>query len=323
MRHDPLLATVLAALAISCNEPERTEGEGCMNVDATLTKCPDASEIALDDLYLPFNCDEEIVSKRGPGTLKSIQGQDGVARPACCYSIEKIDPDPQAQCVVGRPFKEDGQGRLAAFEVDGEARTQAWARAASGEHASVAAFARLSLQLMAHGAPVDLLEDTHRAALDEVRHTRVCLELAQHFGGTRVALPPFPFTQPVAVNVSLAELAVDAVGEGCITETVGAYAAREAALRSHDTKVRDGLLALAEDEARHAALSYRIVAWALAKGGPSVRAAVLRALAQPSAPLDTRELALRVGVAPRTLNDLQRQGLQRVVEPALQALLAA
>ena len=44
---------------------------------------------------------------------------------------------------------------------------QHWTRAAQMEHASVAAFSRFSLQLLAVGAPPSLLEDAHRAALDE------------------------------------------------------------------------------------------------------------------------------------------------------------
>jgi hypothetical protein len=324
MKYDPLLAAILAALATSCGDsPERTAGTGCMTVDAMLTECPHSDQVALEDLFLHFNCDEEIVSKSGPGTLTMLTPQSGPAAPACCYAVEKIDPDPTAECVVGRPFKEANVARSAAFQLQGELGAEAWARAAAGEHASVAAFARLSLQLMALGAPLDLLEGAHRAALDEVRHTRACVDMAKRCGGSDVAIAPFPFSQPIAVTASLAEVAVDALREGCINETLGAYAAREAAELAQDPAARKTLQTLAEDEARHAALAYQVVAWALSVGGSDVRTAVLSALAMPREQIDTNNLAKCAGVAPEELSELQAQGMRCIVQPALGALLAA
>ncbi len=335
MKCDPLLATILAALAVSCgdDEPERSDGTGCMAVDAMTTQCPHSDDLKLEELFLHLNCDDKIVDKRGPGTLTELTGQDGKTFAACCYDVSTIDPDPNSHCAVGRPFREQGKTlssnvraakvRSANLRLSGAATARAWVNAATGEHSSVAAFSRLSLQLMALGAPIELLEDAHRAALDEVRHTRVCLAMAERWGATGVTLEPFPFTRPVDVNVSLVELATDAVCEGCVNETLGAYAAREAARRAADPQARSALETMAQDEARHAALAYRIVAWALHVGGSDVRDAVVRALRSPRQPLDSAELALRVGLEPEQLSDLQAQGLHDVVQPALRALLAA
>jgi hypothetical protein len=77
---------------------------------------------------------------------------------------------------------------------------EAWLVAAQTEHASIPAFAQLSLQLAALGASSDLVEATHRAALDEIRHARRCYALARAFGGeawtrarsTRWSAPPRP-----------------------------------------------------------------------------------------------------------------------------------
>jgi len=322
MKVDPILATILAGLATSCGTPT-TQGTGCMAVDANATTCPHADEIPLEALSLPGNCDEQVVGKRGAGTLTPLTGQDGTSYSACCYDVDKIDPDPNVYCVVGRPFKEAGLSRAAAFRLQGPVVAKAWARAAEGEHASVASFARLSLQLMAWGAPLELLSDAHEAALDEVRHADACIDMAKRYGATDVSIGRFPFTQPVAVGVSLAEIAVDALLEGCINETLGAYAAREAARRSSDPEVQKTLDVLANDETRHAALAYRIVKWALTVGGSEVREAVVEALARPLPHFDTDELATRTGVPAQDLSDLHSEGLRRVVEPALGALLAA
>ena len=116
----------------------------------------------------------DIVEVLGEGVRKDVTGQDGVTRPACCYPVDTIDNTP-GDCVIGRPYFEGSDAITA--PVSGanashapSSRGAAWARAAAFEHASVAAFARLSLQLMAHGAPTALLGEVHRAALDETRH---------------------------------------------------------------------------------------------------------------------------------------------------------
>jgi hypothetical protein len=51
--------------------------------------------------------------------------------------------------------------------------------------------------------------------------------------------------------------------------------------------VRRALAAIVEDEARHAELAFRAVAWALREGGAEVRAAVAQAIGEAAArPLD-------------------------------------
>src|SRR5690349_3292760 len=58
--------------------------------------------------------------------------------------------------------------------------------AAAREHAAVATFARLSLELLALGAPSDLVVAAHDAALDEVRHARQSYAIASALGETVV-----------------------------------------------------------------------------------------------------------------------------------------
>jgi hypothetical protein len=60
--------------------------------------------------------------------------------------------------------------RLEGLTSDQRARLAAqWATDGAAEHASIASFARVTLQLMALGAPAGLLADTQRGAADEVR----------------------------------------------------------------------------------------------------------------------------------------------------------
>jgi hypothetical protein len=68
------------------------------------------------------------------------------------------------------------------------------------EHASIAAFARLTLHLLAVGAPPELVERAHLASLDEIRHARACFALARRYGGR--ALGPGPLAMGELLPVS-------------------------------------------------------------------------------------------------------------------------
>jgi hypothetical protein len=154
----------------------------------------------------------------------------------------------------------------------------AWTADAVMEHASVASFARFSLALLAAGAPADLVELAHRAALDEVRHARLCFALAAAYAGDAIAPGPFPLGAEVHVGSGLAALATSTVKEGCVGETVAAILAAEQLARATDPAVRAALARIAADEARHAELAWRTVAWAVHAGGSDVRAAVEQTL---------------------------------------------
>ena len=84
--------------------------------------------------------------------------------------------------------------------------------------------------------------------------------------GEPIAPAPFPFDGRVEVSADLASIAARAVREGCINETLAAVQAAEQLARAEDPAVRAALAKIAEDEARHAALAWRTVAWALRAG---------------------------------------------------------
>jgi len=143
-----------------------------------------------------------------------------------------------------------------------EALAEAWERAAQMEHASVAAFARFSLQLLALGAPANLIEATNQAASDETRHARLCFGLASHYRGRAVGPQPLDVSGALGAT-SLEEIVVTAIIEGCCGETAAALEAAEAASLCEDASVRALLQRIAEDETRHADLEFRFVRWAM------------------------------------------------------------
>ena len=66
-----------------------------------------------------------------------------------------------------------------------------WRENGKTEHASVAAFARLTLDLMALGAPPALIADVQKDALDEIRHAELCFSLAHALDGQPVSPAAF------------------------------------------------------------------------------------------------------------------------------------
>jgi hypothetical protein len=152
----------------------------------------------------------------------------------------------------------------AATDLDAETRralAEYFARAGLMEHASVAAFARFSLQLLALGAPPELVAAATRAMADETRHAQHCFELASRYAGTD--LGPGALDVDGALGaVELLEVVDMVVAEGCIGETAAALEARWAAESATEPEVRAVLLGIADDESRHAALAWEFVAWA-------------------------------------------------------------
>ncbi len=139
---------------------------------------------------------------------------------------------------------------------------QYWAQIGLMEHASIAAFARFTLQLMQLGAPFELVTASQQAALDETRHARDCFSLARGYLDGPVG--PQALSMTGALNVSdLDEVLRLVFREGCIGETVAALQACEALALCEDPAVAAVLRRISADEARHAELAWRFVDWAL------------------------------------------------------------
>jgi hypothetical protein len=262
----------------------------------------------------------------------------------CCYQTTQVDC-----AVIGRPFLVDDCMVMAPTRIGGSGRwsdsaiapradglpaslratlAEEWARDALLEHASVAAFSRFSLELLAVGAPSDLVALAHEAALDEVRHARSCFALASAYLGEQVEPAQFPFGGSVEVSSDLADVAVRAVREGCVGETLAAALAAEQAARASDAAVRDVLAGIADDEARHAELAWRTVAWAIKNGDERVRAAVMAAFADATAELAAvdpvesgcHELEAHGRLSASSALAVKRRALRDVVLPCAAAL---
>jgi hypothetical protein len=158
-----------------------------------------------------------------------------------------------------------------------------WRADAEAEHASIAAFARLQLELLAVGAPSQLVERVARAGLDEVEHARACFSLACALAGEQIGPGPFPEATaprplPHRTDEALLRLAIESLIDGALNEGLAAACAREAAARASDAAVRSVLTRVAEDEAEHARLGWDICVWAATVPGSDCAVALRRAL---------------------------------------------
>ena len=256
----------------------------CFDLPATATACP-TDTTAILTAFLALGC------PTGWEPLKVLSGPMTNAMNQCCYSTEL-----RICSAAGRPFTSPEGALLSptlqerrawsdgappsseALSSDERASlAQVWAEDAAMEHASVASFGRLSLSLLALGAPSSLVERTHRAALDEVAHARLAYALASGYAGRELGPGPFPLGSSVELERTLVGLAASAVREGAIMETIGAVMAAEARSLARDPAVRATLDRIAEDEADHACLAWETIAWAISEGGPLVRDAVREA----------------------------------------------
>jgi hypothetical protein len=253
---------------------------------------------------------------------------------------------PRELCGIGRPFLVGGARRTAkvaarsdfsaslepGLDLDVETRAalaRHWERGALLEHASIASFARFSLELLALGAPAELVLASASALADETLHAKLCFALAGAYAGHPVGPGPLSMSG-VAPETDLARLVESAVVEGCIGETTAALEAALVARAVTDPIVRDVLERIAADEQRHAELAFRFVRWIV--GAHPELAAVARAvLLREERALDPERFSpkpaeedawLSLGVCPEALaHGLRSRALAEVVAPCLAGVI--
>ena len=220
---------------------------------------------------------------------------------------------------VTKGLSEAARSRLAAY----------WTEVAQMEHASVAAFARFALELLALGAPPELLVATHDAMADETEHARLAFSLASAYGLREIGPGPLALDGAIGI-VTPRRVFATLVREGCIGETLAAVLATEAHASATDPSVRAALSRIAQDETKHAGLAWRAAAWLLEAGGdafaPWAEAEVAIAIAEhrvdAAAHRGDDGMTLRAhGVLDgRTQQELDRAVLRDLVVPRVRAL---
>jgi hypothetical protein len=252
-------------------------------------------------------------------------------------------------CAIGRPMVDEqtGAARTAPVVERGDWRAQIdrltlpengparqifaahWTAVARMEHASVASFARFTLELMALGAPPELVLEAQRAAADEVDHATVAFAIASAAAGSPVG--PGAFDMGGAAPATTRDAALVAlIREACVGETVGVAEARDAAERCTEPTLRAALLKIATDEQRHAALAWKTLKWLLEGADEQRRQRARDAFAEAIASVEQVEdapipAALDAWGMPSVADRraLRRRAVEAVVRPCMEAVLAS
>ncbi len=227
---------------------------------------------------------------------------------ASCQGVETdqsclLRDDGHRECgggtVCGRPFLVETEARVAdavtrcdwndsgnpgprldhLTPLERRALAEHWTKMGQMEHASIAAFARFSLQLLSLGAPPELVEACTAALADETAHTRLCFGFASAYAGHAIGPGPLDISGSLEVT-SLPDVVDLVIVEGCFGETSAALEALEAADTAADPVIRAVYEQIASDEQRHAELAFRFVRWALERDHDGVAERIETALAE-------------------------------------------
>jgi hypothetical protein len=250
-------------------------------------------------------------------------------------------------CAIGRPLLVSGAPRTApatgrgdwiergvapdagSLETDTrEIVVGHWLEAAALEHASVASFARFALELLALGAPAELVAGAQRAGLDEVEHARLSYGVASAYAGRSLGPGPLDLTA-VTLRADAREVLRSLVIEGCVGETLGVAEALALRDRASDPALASLHARIASDEQRHAELSWRALAWLLRGAGGDMAELAAACFEEGTVALSADPPA-RAPAAPEhgvleapELGALRRRVLREVVAPCAAALLGA
>ncbi len=156
-----------------------------------------------------------------------------------------------------------------------------WRENGRTEHASVAAFARLTLDLMDLGAPPELLVAAQNDGLDEVRHAELCFGLARALDGRAAGPGPFPAAGKASGGFGsrtarLAALAVSSLVDGALHEGVSARVIARLARRCEIPSI--AALLRTPRARRRAARRARLGRWSRAVRGSAGGTPVVEAL---------------------------------------------
>lgn len=366
-----LLGAIAAGLALGCkteaSPPARpspsaaptvtavASGDAVDAVDAAVPTCPPSTKQQTHCLAMGASA-----AKQGPKPKVEYEANGCAAASAvhdscsgvevvlsgpvvrgkeCCYEICQGMVQPCGRLLLDENDRAVVADVTATAGWIGEASTlppaarDAWLADARLEHASVAAFARFSLELMTIGAPAELVADAHRAALDEIDHARLCFSLASDpatpLGPGALALDHVPIRQRVE------DIVRGAAEECCCGETFAAEVARRALIDCKHEGARAALERIAVDEARHAELGWRFVAYAIHRFGDVARDAAREGLDRglrrlQATPSSTKRAALSNPpgsleaygrLTPRALVALTTEVADELIRPLRDALL--
>jgi hypothetical protein len=313
---------------------------------ATGAACP-SGECGLSEYFNGCLWDVELQCRSATDACRSeadCATDGGGLHKTCVFPMDTAWQCKGWTCILGRPLIVEGAPRTAPStarddwsssapagldlagldEPSRAALARHWLEVAAAEHASVASFARFTLELCAMGAPASLVADAQRAGLDEIEHARIAYGMASACAGR--ALGPGPLAMgPLRIAGGRMEMLRSLIEEACVGETLGVAEALAFAEAARDPALAQIHRRIAADEQRHAELAWRTLAWLLDGADDAMRhaAGLWFEGAMAAAGRDTGGDAARAPGLPgeRELSAVRRQTIRDVIAPCADAVL--
>ena len=171
--------------------------------------------------------------------------------------------------LVPIPWEQSTVAQLTAAERSRLAET--WTRRSAAEYLAVSTFAVLAIDLVAAGAPADVLSLCMRAGIDEVRHAELCLRMIEIYGGKRVQPPPGMSSLPDdPERPKLFQALANTMLVSCVSETYATTVLTATRDLTTDPVAHAVLTSIYSDEVMHARLGWSYLRYAIDRGGQGV-----------------------------------------------------
>lgn len=164
------------------------------------------------------------------------------------------------------PWERSTVGELSLAERTRLAET--WTRRSAAEYLAVSTFAVLAIDLVAAGAPADVLSLCMRAGIDEVRHAELCLRMIEIYGGKQVMPPPGMSSLPDdPERPKLHQALANTMLVSCVSETYATTVLTATRDLTTDPVAHAVLTSIYSDEVMHARLGWSYLRYGLERGG--------------------------------------------------------
>jgi hypothetical protein len=167
------------------------------------------------------------------------------------------------------PWEQSTAGALT--EAERARLAETWKRRSAAEYLAVSTFSILAIDLVAAGAPADVLSHCVRAQLDEIRHAELAVRMVEIYGGERIAPLPGMSKLPENRRVPAVQQAVsNTLLVSCVSETYATTVLTATRDLTTDPVAHAVLTSIYSDEIMHARLGWSYLRYAIDRGGKGV-----------------------------------------------------
>jgi hypothetical protein len=193
----------------------------------------------------------------------------GLPTPILPPSSPRLNTIDSVIIMYGRPFRKRGKVHASMVKKSTDwllndrfsKPKHSWLESARGEHSSVAAFSKLSIELGQLGCPPELLAATHQAALDEINHAQVAFTLDATDGTPKGPAEERGVFGEAGHAFRLQRMALSTFSDGCLYEARSALLLKKMATEEPNETIKKEIERITREEETHVDLAWKIVAW--------------------------------------------------------------